>query len=84
MSLQSLAKKTCKINKQLWVCFLLAKYCMEEIESMNTRTVTIRMPTDLFKWVEKLATLEHRSFTQQIVKIVEDAKKKEESVGKPK
>ena len=51
---------------------------------MNTRTVTIRMPVDLFKWVEKLATLEHRSFTQQLVKIVEDTKKKEESASKPK
>ena len=63
---------------------MLAKYCMEEREIMNTRTVTIRMPVDLFKWVEKLATLEHRSFTQQLVKIVEDTKKKEESAGKPK
>jgi hypothetical protein len=58
--------------------------CMEESESMNTHTVTIRMPADLFKWLEKFATSEHRSVNQQLVKMVEDAKKKEESASKPK
>lgn len=51
---------------------------------MNTHTVTIRMPADLFKWLEKFATSEHRSVNQQLVKMVEDAKKKEESASKPK
>ena len=42
-------------------------------------TVTIRMPVDLFKWLEKYAAAEHRSVNQQILKFIEDVKKEESS-----
>jgi predicted HicB family RNase H-like nuclease len=44
---------------------------------MPNKIITVRMPLELAKWLEKLADQEHRSVNQQVIKILEDAKKEE-------
>jgi hypothetical protein len=50
--------------------------------SIAHHTVTIRMPVELFKWLEKYAATEHRSVNQQILKFIEDKKKEETATKK--
>jgi len=46
-------------------------------EPMPDKTITIRMPLEVARWLEKLAEREHRSVNGQIVKLLEDAMKEE-------
>lgn len=42
---------------------------------METKMVSIRMPFDLYQWLEDQAKNQHRSMTGQIVSILEAARK---------
>jgi predicted HicB family RNase H-like nuclease len=49
--------------------------------TMPSKIITVRMPLELAKWLEKLAEKEHRSVNQQVIKMLDDARKEE---AKPK
>jgi hypothetical protein len=46
------------------------------------KNITIRMPVELAKWLERWAASEHRSVNQQLIKMVEDKRKEETATKK--